>query len=121
MDAGDPAGRIQRFEEQILPHLPDLYRAARRLVGRVDDAEDLVQETCLRAFRAFDQLRRPEAAKAWVFTVLRSAFLRDAARWAPARPGPVELDVAGSGGSRAAFAAESPWHGALIEEARLAT
>src|SRR5262245_22825908 len=121
MDVGDSARRIQRFEEQILPHLPDLYRAARRLVGRIDDAEDLVQETCLRAFRAFDQLRRPEAAKAWVFTVLRSAFLRDAARWAPARPGSVEIEAASSEGSREAPAALSPWDGALIEEARLAT
>ena len=45
MDPPDAAAKIRRFEEQILPHLPDLYRAARRLVGRVDAAEDLVQDT----------------------------------------------------------------------------
>jgi len=119
MDALGSTARVRRFEEQILPHLPDLYRAARRLVRRVDDAEDLVQETCLRAFGALDQLRHPEAAKAWVFTVLRSVFLRDAARWDPARG-----DASGaSGGDQLleAPAGESPLQGALIEEARLAT
>jgi RNA polymerase sigma-70 factor (ECF subfamily) len=44
------------------------------------DAEDLVQETCLRAFQSLDQLRHHEAAKAWVFAVLRSVYLRHAAR-----------------------------------------
>ena len=74
------AARVQRFDEQILPHLTALYRAALRLVGTVPDAEDLVQETCLRAFRALDQLREPAAAKVWVFTVLRSVFLHRAER-----------------------------------------
>src|SRR5262245_63610412 len=85
MDVPSAAAKVRRFEEQILPHLPDLYRAARRLVRRAEEAEDLVQETCLRAFGSLDQLRHPEAAKAWVFTVLRSVFLRDAARWDRAR------------------------------------
>jgi RNA polymerase sigma-70 factor (ECF subfamily) len=116
-----PASKVRRFEEQILPHLPDLYRAARRLVGRIDDAEDLVQETCLRAFGALDQLKHPEAAKAWVFTVLRSVFLRDAARWDPVRaanPGAPGEDV---DQAVSTSAGESPWRGALLEEARVAT
>jgi RNA polymerase sigma-70 factor, ECF subfamily len=113
------AARVRRFEEQILPHLPDLYRAARRLVGRAHDAEDLVQETCLRAFGSLDQLRHPEAAKAWVFTVLRSAFLRDAARWDPTRRSDGGEDA--SDEERLAAASAPPWQGALIEEARLAT
>ncbi len=122
MDARGAAARVQRFEEQILPHLPDLYRAARRLVRNVDDAEDLVQETCLRAFGALDQLRHPEASKAWAYTVLRSVFLRGAARWDPARPATGEPDTS-EGGDRPLPApqSESPWQGALIEEARLAT
>jgi RNA polymerase sigma-70 factor, ECF subfamily len=78
-----PDSRVQRFEAQILPHLADLYRAARRLGARPSDAEDLVQETCLRAFQSLDQLRHHEAAKAWVFAVLRSVFLRQAARISP--------------------------------------
>src|SRR5580765_2768986 len=118
MDFPGAAAKIRRFEEQILPHLPDLYRAARRLVGRVDAAEDLVQDTCLRAFGALDQLRHPEAAKAWVFSILRSVFLRNAARWDPVRSpgrepdGPLGFDMPSG---------DSPLQGALIEEARLAT
>jgi len=120
METRGAAARVRRFEEQILPHLPDLYRAARRLVGRAHDAEDLVQETCLRAFGSLDQLKHPEAAKAWVFTVLRSAFLRNAARWDPTRR--ADGGENGSGEERlAAAAGASPWQGALIEEARLAT
>ena len=120
---GRVAAKVRRFEEQILPHLPDIYRAARRLVRTVADAEDLVQETCLRAFRSLDQLERPEAAKAWTFTVLRSAFLREAARWDAARH--VTLDAVESSsrlGHRLLGASDgSLWEGALIGEARLAT
>src|SRR5580765_8779764 len=109
MDARGSAARVRRFEEQILPHLPDLYRAARRLVRRIDDAEYLVQETCLKAFGALDQLRHPEAAKAWMFTVLRSVFLRDAARWDPARAD--ASDARGGDQRREAPAGESPLQG----------
>jgi len=122
MDVSSAAAKVRRFEEQILPHLPDLYRAARRLVRRAEEAEDLVQETCLRAFGSLDQLRHPEAAKAWVFTVLRSVFLRDAARWDRVRS--VVADGPGSfvaDGPAEASTVESPWRGALLEEARLAT
>lgn len=79
MEARD---RVRRFEAEILVHLNDLYRAALRLTGRPAEAEDLVQETCLRAFRSLDQLRHPGAARAWVFAILRAAFLREAERQA---------------------------------------
>ena len=121
MDPPGAAAKIRRFEEQILPHLPDLYRAARRLVGRVD-AADLVQDTCLRAFGALDQLRHPEAARAWVFSILRSVFLRNAARWDPVRPTGREPDASpGPEHGPQAPSKDSPLQGALIEEARLAT
>jgi RNA polymerase sigma-70 factor, ECF subfamily len=73
-------GRIQRFEKHILVHLAELYRTALRLTGQPSDAEDLVQETCLRAFKALDQLRYLPAAKVWAFSILRSVFLRQAER-----------------------------------------
>ena len=121
MDPPGAAAKIRRFEEQILPHLPDLYRAARRLVGRVD-AADLVQDTCLRAFGALDQLRHPEAARAWVFSILRSVFLRNAARWDPVRPTGREPDASPAPDhGHQALSSDSPLQGALIEEARLAT
>jgi RNA polymerase sigma-70 factor (ECF subfamily) len=83
--------RVKRFEEQILVHLDDLYRAALRFTGQAADAEDLVQETCIRAFRSLDQLRVPAAAKVWVFTILRSVFLRQIDQ-RPSRPQVLSLD-----------------------------
>lgn len=87
----DAPERIRRFEAEVLVHLDDLYRAALRLTGKAPEAEDLVQETCLRAFRALDQLRHPGAARAWVFAILRSVFLREVERRAR-RPEPVNLE-----------------------------
>jgi len=68
--------RVQRFEADVLSHLGDLYRTALRLTGNAAEAEDLTQDTCLRAFERLDQLRSPAAARVWVFTILRSIFLR---------------------------------------------
>jgi RNA polymerase sigma-70 factor, ECF subfamily len=68
--------RIRRFEADVLVHLDDLYRAALRLTGNAAEAQDLTQDTCLRAFERLDQLRSPAAARVWVFTILRSIFLR---------------------------------------------
>src|SRR5262245_44885423 len=68
--------RIRRFEADVLVHLDDLYRAARRLTRSAAEAEDLTQDTCLRAFERLDQLRNSAAARVWVFTIMRSIFLR---------------------------------------------
>jgi hypothetical protein len=48
--------RRRRFEAQVLPHLDAAYRFARRLVRSADDADDVVQEAILRAYRGFDAL-----------------------------------------------------------------
>lgn len=68
----------EKFETHLLPHLDALYRAALRLAGQVADAEDLVQETCLRAFAAIGQIRDVASSKAWLFKILRTTYLR---RW----------------------------------------
>ena len=68
--------RIRRFEADVLVHLEDLYRVALRLTGNAAEAEDLTQDTCLRAFERIDQLRSPAAGRVWAFTILRSIFLR---------------------------------------------
>lgn len=62
----------QRFREQVLPELEVLYRVARRLTRSAPDAEDLVQDTLVRAYRAFDRFdgRYP---RAWLLTILRNA------------------------------------------------
>jgi RNA polymerase sigma-70 factor (ECF subfamily) len=68
--------RIRRFEADVLVHLEDLYRVALRLTGNATEAEDLTQDTCLRAFERMHQLRSPAAGRVWAFTILRSIFLR---------------------------------------------
>lgn len=72
----EPAGVKPGFEEEALPHLDAVYRFALRLSGSVDEAEDLVQETFLRAYRAWDQFEQGTRAKSWLFTICRNVFLR---------------------------------------------
>lgn len=67
--APDPEGR-RRFEELALPHLSHLYRLAIRLKGSAQDAEDLVQETYVKALQAFPTLRQPESVRAWLRQIL---------------------------------------------------
>jgi RNA polymerase sigma-70 factor (ECF subfamily) len=71
-----PAHKRPGFEQEALPHLDAVYRFALRLSGAPDQAEDLVQETFLRAFRSWDQYTRGTAAKSWLFTICRNVFLR---------------------------------------------
>ncbi len=59
-----------RFEQLALPHLDRLFRLAVRLTGTVQDAEDLVQETYVKALRAFAALRESEAVGAWLRQIL---------------------------------------------------
>ena len=78
MGRSDPEDPRGTFEAHVLPHLDALYRVAVRLTGQGADAEDLVQETCLRAFAAIGQLRDVGSTKAWLFKILRTTYLR---RW----------------------------------------
>lgn len=115
--------RIARFEEQVLAHLDDLYRAALRFTGKGPEAEDLVQDTCLRAFRSLDQLVHPTAAKAWVFAILRSVYLRQAERerFGHALVGLEDLDASllvPSEAVRDLYETYSPWREALKQEVR---
>lgn len=64
-----------RFEALALPHLPDVYRLAVRLKGRAQDAEDLVQETYVKALRAFPSLRQPDRVRPWLFQILSRLVL----------------------------------------------
>lgn len=64
------------FEEVFSEHLDALFRTALRLCrGNEADAEDLLQDSALRAFTSFDQLRDPFAARAWLFTILTRTHL----------------------------------------------
>jgi RNA polymerase sigma-70 factor (ECF subfamily) len=72
-------GRVQKegFVEEALPHLDAVYRFALRLSrGHEDEAQDLVQDTFLRAHRGWEGFRRGTNARAWLFTICRNRFLR---------------------------------------------
>ncbi len=69
------------FEALALPHLPALYRIARRLSRRDAEAEDLVQETFLRAYRAFGSFEvRSFGIRPWLIKILNNAFLNRQAK-----------------------------------------
>ena len=71
------------FETDALASLDSLYRTARRLAHRPADAEDLVQETYLKAFRAAAQFQPGTNLRAWLFTILHNTArnrARDLAR-----------------------------------------
>src|SRR5215472_532009 len=63
-----------RFEALVLPHLDAAYRLARWLCRSPGDADDIVQEAFMRAFRAFDTLRGPDA-RAWLLSIVRNCHL----------------------------------------------
>jgi RNA polymerase sigma-70 factor (ECF subfamily) len=77
------SGRSGEFEEVALVHLDSLYQTALRLTRNRAEAEDVVQETCLRAFRNFHRFTAGTNCRAWLFTILRNVFLnriRDGSR-----------------------------------------
>ena len=64
-----------RFETLVRPHFEALYAAARRLTLSPHDAEDLVQDVCLKAFSRLDELQRMEFPRAWLLKVLYHEFI----------------------------------------------
>ncbi len=60
----------ERFESEVMPHARSLYGTALRLTRSPQDAEDLVQETLLRAYRGFAGYRPNSNARAWLYTIL---------------------------------------------------
>jgi RNA polymerase sigma factor, sigma-70 family len=68
------------FENTILPHRDALHRMARRLTRDADGAQDLVQETLIRAYSRLHCLKSDAAARVWLRTMLRNLFLNRYAR-----------------------------------------
>lgn len=86
-DASVDDATARRFEEAMLPHLPDCLGFAISLARDRHDAEDLVQETFLKAQRAFGSFTPGTNAKAWLFTILRRLHI-DRYRRRRLRPSP---------------------------------
>lgn len=70
-----PRVTVADFEEEALPLAPSLYGAALRMTRNPSDAEDLVQETYLRAYRSWHQFTPGTNLKAWLFRILTNLFI----------------------------------------------
>ncbi|MBK7834437.1 MAG: sigma-70 family RNA polymerase sigma factor [Gemmatimonadetes bacterium] len=71
-----PNTRDAEFARDALPFMDDVYRFANSLTRNPADAEDLVQETYLRAYRSWHTFQPGSDARRWLFTICRNAFLR---------------------------------------------
>jgi RNA polymerase sigma-70 factor, ECF subfamily len=65
------------LERLVADHHEAVYRYAFRLTGTAADAEDLTQQVFLAAQERFEQLRKPESARSWLYAILRHRFLKD--------------------------------------------
>jgi RNA polymerase sigma-70 factor, ECF subfamily len=63
------------FQREALPHLDALYNFALRMTTDPDDADDLVQETFLKAYRFFDKFEKGTNCKAWLFRIMKNSFI----------------------------------------------
>ena len=68
-------GNMDLFEEITLPHMDDVFRFAMGLSKNRAQAEDLVQETYIKAFKAFGGFRTNSNAKAWLFRICKNQFI----------------------------------------------
>ncbi|UCE88625.1 MAG: sigma-70 family RNA polymerase sigma factor [Pseudomonadota bacterium] len=85
LDIGRPYSkkRQQAFNELVRTHSDFLYRSAYWLCRDRSEAEDLVQEAFLRAWKGFDSLQEAKAAKSWLYTIMRRQFLNQIAKQVP--------------------------------------
>ncbi len=81
----------QDFNEEIIPHLDVLYNFALRLTTDPNDAEDLVQDTIVKAYRFFSSYEKGTNAKAWLFRILKNSFINNY-RKTSKRPQQVDYD-----------------------------
>ncbi len=65
------------FEQEAMVHTDALYRTALRMTKNPSDAEDLVQETLLKAYRSFDRFEQGTNAKAWLFKIMTNTFINN--------------------------------------------
>jgi RNA polymerase sigma-70 factor, ECF subfamily len=78
------------FADQAMEHMPSLYSAALRMTRNAADAEDLVQETYLKAYRGFDSFTQGTNLKAWLYRILTNTFIN---RYRAAKRRPDETDL----------------------------
>jgi RNA polymerase sigma-70 factor (ECF subfamily) len=79
------------FEAEALPHMDALYRTALRMTKNTNDAEDLVQETFVKAYRFWDKFELGSNCRAWLFKIMTNIFINDY-RAKSRTPTPVDVD-----------------------------
>jgi RNA polymerase sigma-70 factor (ECF subfamily) len=72
---GVTTGRREAFNQEILPHLDLLYRVGLRYTREPARAEDLVQDTLLKAFRSWERFQPGTSARAWLLAIMRNTFI----------------------------------------------
>lgn len=95
-----------RFEQLMQPHFDALWRAAQRIAASDSDAEDLLQEVCLKAYLKLDELEEIEYQRAWLLRVLYNLFI-DGQR--KDRRSPLALSQAPAGEEPVEFPADRQW------------
>jgi RNA polymerase sigma-70 factor (ECF subfamily) len=97
--ARETGSQTSAFEDLALPLLPSLYNVAFWLSRNATDAEDLVQETFLKALRGFESFEPGSNFKAWIFRILRNTYLTSSAGLAAKRTVALEDELKESGES----------------------
>lgn len=69
------ARKKAEFEALVMPHLEALYGTAVRMTRNPQEADDLLQDTCLKAYRFLDKFQRGTNFKAWIFKILTNVFI----------------------------------------------
>jgi len=65
----------REFSAEALPHMDVLYNFALRMTGNPDDADDLLQETYLKAFRFWDKFEKGTNCRAWLFRIMKNSYI----------------------------------------------
>ncbi|MFD2531301.1 sigma-70 family RNA polymerase sigma factor [Gracilimonas halophila] len=91
----DEQKKQKDFDEEIIPHMDALYNFALRLTTDPNDAEDLVQDTIVKAYRFFSSYEKGTNAKAWMFRILKNSFINNY-RKSSIKPSQVDYDEVSS-------------------------
>ena len=71
----------ERFEEEAMPHLNDLFRTALRMTGERGQAEDVIQEVYLQAWRSFENFEPGTNCRAWLYKILFHCVSHHRRKW----------------------------------------
>ncbi|MEQ9091482.1 MAG: sigma-70 family RNA polymerase sigma factor [Balneola sp.] len=91
----DNKKKQKEFNKEIIPHLDVMYNFALRLTTDPVDAEDLVQDTIVKAYRFFSSYENGTNAKAWLFRILKNSFINNY-RKSSKKPQQVDYDEVSS-------------------------